>query len=66
VTRPECWSCECLQGFLAQMERDAVSEAQPPVARYKVRPADIRACTGCEPCPPAAIFAEYLLRKRGL
>ena len=65
VTRPECWSCECLTGFVAQMAVDAAQKAKPLLAKYKVPLAQIRACTGCEPCPPATIFAEYLMRKRG-
>ena len=63
VTRPECWSCECLHGFIAQMELDVAREVKPLLAKYKVPPAKIHACTGCEPCPPAKIFAEYLMRK---
>lgn len=63
VTRPECWSCECLHGFIAQMEMDATREARPLLAKYKVPPEKIRPCTGCEPCPPAKVFAEYLMHK---
>ena len=63
VTRPECWSCECLHGFIAQMEVDAAQRAKLLLAKHKVPPAQIRACRGCEPCPPAGIFAEYLMRK---
>jgi hypothetical protein len=62
VTRRECWSCECLHGFIAQMEVDATRGAKPLLAKHKVPPAKIHACTGCEPCPPARIFAEYLMR----
>ncbi len=65
VSRPECWSCECLQGFLAQLELDAVEEAGPLPAELRTSPRDTHQCFGCEPCPPADIFAEYLLRKRG-
>lgn len=65
VTRPECWSCECLTGFIAQMEADAAAKVKPLLMKYKVAPAEIHPCTGCEPCPPAWIFAEYLLPKRG-
>jgi hypothetical protein len=65
VTRPECWCCQCLTGFIAQMEMDATPAAKPLLAKYKVPPKEIHACTGCEPCPPARIFAEYLSCKRG-
>jgi hypothetical protein len=62
--RQECWSCECLRGFLAQMELDAAQDAQPLLAKHRVPAQNIHACLGCEPCPPAEIFAEYLIRKR--
>jgi len=62
--REECWHCECLQGFIAQLELDAADDAKPLLSKYKVAPRKIRACSGCEPCPPANIFAEYLMRKR--
>jgi hypothetical protein len=63
LTRPECRSCECLQGFLSQMELDAAPDAKPLLTKQRVPPKKICACLGCEPCPPAAIFAEYLLRR---
>lgn len=62
--RPECWSCECLQGFIAQLELDAADDAKPLLAPYKRTPADVQRCQSCEPCVPAEIFAEYLVRRR--
>jgi hypothetical protein len=64
VGRPECWSCECLQGFIAQLELDAEDDAKPLLAPYKKTPRDIQNCQGCEPCAAAEIFAEYLMRRR--
>ena len=64
VTRPECWSCECVQGFLAQLELDATEDAQPLLAEHRVPPGGTHRCLGCEPCPPADLFAEYLMKKR--
>jgi hypothetical protein len=64
VERPECWSCECLQGFIAQLALDARDEAKPLPARYKRTPREVQRCRGCEPCAPAEIFAEYLVRRR--
>jgi hypothetical protein len=64
VGRPECWSCECLQGFIAQLELDAADDAKPLLARYKKTSAEVQRCQGCEPCPPAEIFAAYLIHKR--
>lgn len=66
VLREECWSCECLQGFIAQLELDAADDARPPLAKHKVATREIHKCLGCEPCPPAEIFAEYLMRRRDL
>ncbi len=60
--RRECRSCECLQGFLAQMQRDAPEEAKHLPAQRKVLPKSIHASLNCVPCPPAQIFAEYLMR----
>jgi hypothetical protein len=64
VGRPECWSCECLQGFIAQLELDAADDAKPLLARYKKVHGEVQPCRGCEPCPPAEIFAAYLIHKR--
>jgi hypothetical protein len=64
VARPECWSCECVQGFLAQLELDAAEDAKPLLAGHRTAPAETHRCLGCEPCPPADVFAEYLMRKR--
>lgn len=64
MPRPECWSCECMQGFLAQLELDAADDARVLVAEHRMSPGEAHRCLGCEPCPPADIFAEYLMRKR--
>ena len=60
TTREACWSCECLQGFLTQLELDATEEAKMFLEVYKVRPERLHGCLGCEPCPPADLFATYL------
>jgi hypothetical protein len=62
--RSECWSCECMQGFLAQLELDATEDAKPLLAEHRTPPKETHSCLGCEPCPPADIFAEYLMRTR--
>jgi len=65
IPRPECWSCECTQGFLAQLELDAVEDAQSLLAEHRVSARQTHRCLGCEPCSSAGIFAEYLMRKQG-
>jgi hypothetical protein len=65
IPRPECWSCECLQGFLARLELDATEGARSILVEYKRSPGRTHSYPGCESCPPAAIFAEYLMHRRG-
>lgn len=65
IPRPECRSCECTQGFLAQLELDAAADAKPLLAELRTSVRETHHCLGCEPCPPADIFAEYLMRKQG-
>jgi len=64
VPRQDCWSCECLQGFIAQLELDAAEPAKSLLAKYEADPSQVHRSLGCEPCAPAEIFAEYLLRTR--
>ena len=64
VPRQECWCCECLQGFLAQLRLDAVPEAKPLLASYRLTTVEVHPSLSCEPCPPADRFAEYLIRRR--
>lgn len=64
MPRPECWSCECVQGFLAQLEFDAAEETKPLLAEYRTTAQQTHGCLGCEPCPPADAYAEYLLQRR--
>ncbi len=58
--RPECRSCDCLQGFLAQLEMDADPAAAALIAPLKVASREMHGCLGCEPCPPGAAYADYL------
>ncbi|HOX05313.1 MAG TPA: hypothetical protein PK280_02845 [Planctomycetota bacterium] len=61
--REECWRCDCLQGFLTQIELDAEPAAAALIAPLKVPAGQMHGCLGCAPCPPGAAFADYL---RGL
>ncbi len=58
--RPECRSCDCLQGFLVQLEMDAEPAAAALIAPLKVASREMHGCLGCEPCPPGAVYADYL------
>ena len=58
--REECWSCDCLQGFLTQLEMDAEPAAAEVIGPLKVPSTKMHGCLGCDPCPPGAAFADYL------
>ena len=60
VLRTECWPCDCLQGFLTQLELDAEPAAAALIESRKVPSAQMHGCLGCDPCPPGAAFADYL------
>ncbi len=60
VTREECWSCDCFQGFITQLELDADDDVKTLTGPLKVTHQQMHECLGCDPCPPAALFAEYL------
>ena len=54
-----CWSCECLQGVITQLELDAAENMRPFLEIYEVRREKLHGCLGCRPCPPADLFSEY-------
>jgi len=61
--KEECGACDCFQGLLVQLELDAaedVTELTDPLKRPRER---MHGCLGCDPCPPGALFTEYLWRK---
>jgi len=60
ATQEACWSCECLQGYIAQLKLDAAEEARSLLETYEVRPERLHGCLGCEPCPPAEVFTAHL------
>ena len=58
-----CWSCECLQGFITQLELDAAEDIKSFLETYEVRHERLHGCLGCRPCPPGDLFTEYLQRQ---
>gem|GEM_PF-498485 len=56
----QCWSCECLQGFLTRLEMDAEDDASALISSLEQPLSDTQSCLECDPCPPAALFAEYI------
>lgn len=64
ITRPECRTCECFQGFLAQLEGDSEPEALSIIHTKEVPEDQLHSCLGCAPCPPADVYTRYLISCR--
>ncbi len=64
VTREECRSCDCLQGLITQLELDAGEDVSHLTTPLKVDRDKLHGCLGCDPCPPGALFAEYIRHQR--
>ena len=63
LPREECQTCECWLGFLAKVEIDLGKERSSWISEYRSNNDRINSCLGCDPCPPADLFAEYLREK---
>ena len=60
LEKDECRTCECLQGYLAQLGLDAAEDAAAPLDAWKVTPDAMHECLGCFPCIPGKIHTTYL------
>ena len=60
VEKEECWSCDCLQGLLTQLELDSPDDLTRVTESLKTARNEMHGCLGCDPCPPAELFAEYI------
>jgi hypothetical protein len=58
--REACWSCERLQKFIKQLELESADDVRDLVLAYEVRPERLHGSLGCQPCPPADVFMEYI------
>jgi len=61
--RKECFSCDCFQAFLTQLEIDGTPGALQQIHSLQVSPQEIHPCLGCNPCPPAEVFTRYLEKR---
>jgi hypothetical protein len=62
----DCWTCECLQGFIAQLLIDMKDEDILELEKLIKDSSSLHSCLGCDPCPPGALFTEYLKNKKPL
>lgn len=62
VPKDACWSCDCFQGFLTQLELDAAEDVTDLTDPLKVPREQMHGCLGCDPCPPGEAYSQYLRR----
>lgn len=60
VARPECWTCDCFQGLLTQLELDCKEDIADLTGPVKALKEKMHGCLSCDPCPGGAIYAAYL------
>ena len=60
VAHEPCWTCDCLQGLLMQLELDASEDVTDLTADLKVPRDRMHGCLGCDPCPPGEVYADVL------
>jgi len=59
IIKEEC-SCDCLQGFLAQLGLDSEKDITHLITSFKVSKDEMHGRLGCDPCPPREAFSEYI------
>ena len=57
IPREECWTCDCLQGLLTQLDIDGNPDVAGVLRSLKGPAVGMHGCLGCDPCPPGAVFA---------
>jgi hypothetical protein len=55
-----CRTCECLQGFVTQLQLDADEDAGALIRPWLAARGQVHGCLGCDPCPPGDQFVTYL------
>jgi len=63
-THDLCPSCECFLAYLAQLRVDADPAENDLFIPFKVERTAMHKCLGCNPCPPADQYADYMLKKQ--
>ena len=53
---PDCSTCECLQGYLAQLQLLATDDGTALVTLLRVARTEMHSCLGCDPCPPGDLL----------
>jgi len=56
----KCLTSECFLVYVAQLGIDAGAEIHSLLTEMGIDYQHAHSCMGCDPCPPADLFAEYL------
>ena len=60
IPRDECRTCDCLLGFITRLKLDAKEEVTSLIKPMKELKEQIHGCLGCNPCPPAEAYSNYI------
>ena len=60
ISRSECWSCDCFQGFITQLELDAGEDVTKLTNHFLVPISEMHGFLNCDTCPPGDAFSEYI------
>ena len=64
LPREECRTCDCFQGFVTQLNLDAQDDVSDITAPLEVPKNKMHGCLGCNPCPPAEAFSDYIRQRK--
>jgi len=60
IPREECRTCDCLLGFVTRLKLDARENTASILRPMKALKDQIHGCLGCNPCPPAEAYSNYI------
>lgn len=56
----DCRTCDCFLGFVTRLELDSQEDACDITNPLNVLKEQIHGCLGCDPCPPAEAYSNYI------
>jgi len=60
VRHEPCWTYDCLQDLLTQLELDTDQDVSDMTDELKTDREQMHGCLGCDPCLPGEVYADYL------
>jgi hypothetical protein len=56
----DCRTCDCFLGFVTRLELDCREDVSDITNPLKTQTDQVHGCLGCNPCPPAEAYTEYI------